>query len=91
MLDGSTQPRWHEGDTMSSPPPGISISAMERPRCPRCHSRLMLVGISRGDAGDELRHFECGKCDHARTSVAEPDPMKSRAVGWLSSDLKPPQ
>jgi hypothetical protein len=52
---------------------------------------MMLAGVSAGAAGDELRHFECGKCGHARTSVAEPDPMKSRAVGWLFGDLKPPE
>jgi transposase-like protein len=76
---------------MSSPPPGISLSAMARPRCPQCHSRMMLVGVSLGAAGDKLQHFECGKCDHARTGVAEQDPMKSRAAGWLFGDLKPPE
>src|SRR3954452_1724976 len=79
------------GDPMfSQPPPGDSLSAIERPRCRRCHSRMKLVSISAGPTGYEQRAFECPKCDHAETSMAPSDPMKSKAAGWLCSDLKPP-
>jgi hypothetical protein len=36
--------------------------------------------------GSDPRHFECPTCDH----LAD-DPMKSAAMGWLYSDLKPPE
>jgi hypothetical protein len=94
MIGGSTASPFglRQGDTMSSPPPlGILPGAMERPRCPRCHSRMMLVGVSPAPAGHEQRQFECGKCSHIQSSMAVSDPMKSRAAGWLSSDLKPPE
>jgi hypothetical protein len=52
---------------------------------------MKLVSISPGPAGHDRRRFECPKCDHAETSVAASDPMKSRAAGWLCGDLKPPE
>jgi DNA-directed RNA polymerase subunit RPC12/RpoP len=94
MIGGKTVPLpcLRQGDTMSLPPsPGILLNAMERPRCPRCHSRMMLVSVSPGPAGHEQRQFECGKCNHVQTSMALSDPMKSKAAGWISSDLKPPE
>jgi hypothetical protein len=51
---------------------------------------MKLVSISAGPTGYEQRAFECPKCDHAETSMAPSDPMKSKAAGWLCSDLKPP-
>jgi hypothetical protein len=64
------------------------LSVIERPRCSKCHTRMMLARISLGGEGREARLFECPKCDHIETAIVE-DPLKS-AVGWLGSELKPP-
>jgi RNase P subunit RPR2 len=64
------------------------LSAIERPRCSKCYTRMMLARISLAGQGREERLFECPKCDHTERAIAE-DPLKS-AVGWLGSELKPP-
>jgi hypothetical protein len=71
---------------MSAPPsPDVLFDSIEVPRCPRCHLRMMPVGISARAAGDGPSHFECPICD-----PAPDDPMKSGTAGWLNSDLKAP-
>ena len=66
----------------------FALSALERPRCLKCQSRMMLARISPAGKGREERLFECPECDHAETAIVE-DPLKS-ALGWLASELKPP-
>jgi hypothetical protein len=51
---------------------------------------MMLARISPLGAGSEERLFECPKFDCVEIDIA-PDPLKSKAVGWLSSELKPPK
>jgi hypothetical protein len=51
---------------------------------------MALAGIQPGPAGLDYRTFECVKCDHTETVIAD-DPMKSEKAGWLQSELKPPQ
>jgi hypothetical protein len=51
---------------------------------------MALAGIQPGPAGLDYRTFECAKCDHTETVIAD-DPMKSEKAGWLQSELKPPQ
>ena len=65
------------------------LSAIERPRCSKCDTRMMLARISLAGEGHEEQLFECPKCDHTETAIVE-DPLKSKAVGWLNSELKPP-
>jgi hypothetical protein len=39
----------------------------------------------------DIRTFECGNCRHLQIAMAEADPMKSDAIGWLAGyDLKSP-
>jgi hypothetical protein len=38
----------------------------------------------------DLRTFECGKCGHVEKVIADIDPMKSSALGWLLGELRPP-
>jgi hypothetical protein len=64
------------------------LRAIERPRCSKCQSLMMLARISPAGQGREQRLFECPKCDRAETAIVE-DPLKS-AAGWLASELKPP-
>jgi hypothetical protein len=70
-------------------PTMFPLSAIERPRCPSCHIVMMLARISPAGEGREERLFECPKCDHAETALVE-DPLRSKAAGWLGSELKPP-
>jgi DNA-directed RNA polymerase subunit RPC12/RpoP len=67
------------------------VSAIERPRCPRCnHNRMLLSKLSAGPSGFDYRTFECQKCGHVETTVVSTDPMTSEACGWLAGELKPP-
>jgi hypothetical protein len=50
---------------------------------------MKLVEISLGPGGRDFRTFECSKCSHTETAIAD-DPMKSEKAGWLQSELKPP-
>jgi hypothetical protein len=70
-------------------PATFPLSAIERPRCSKCQTLMMLARISPAGEGREERLFECPKCDYAETTIVE-DPLKSKAVGWLDSELKPP-
>ena len=66
-----------------------SLIPTERPRCPRCHGRMMLARTVFGRAHSDLRTFECHKCGHVHKMLVE-DPMSSGNAGWQHSELKPP-
>jgi hypothetical protein len=51
---------------------------------------MMLERVSSGPIGFEQRLFECPKCDQVEINVTASDPMKSRAAGWLNSELTAP-
>lgn len=68
----------------------IPLLAIQRLRCPKCHTRMKLAQISPGPTGFELRKFECCSCDHAEKIAIASDPMKSGDVGWLVGELQPP-
>jgi hypothetical protein len=70
---------------------GPSMLLIERPRCPRCHDRMLLARIMPGSKGYDLRSFECGKCDHVIKMTVATDPMKSDKLGWAAGELKPPE
>jgi hypothetical protein len=71
----------------------IPFVAIERPACPKCKARMMLVSIEPARAGVDLHTFECAICSRElKTLVAYEDPMKSRGLGrWLQGDLHPPK
>lgn len=62
----------------------------ERPMCPACKHRMALARISPGERGFEVRTFECSTCGRTEKLSLSVDPMKTDAVGWLVSELKPP-
>jgi hypothetical protein len=64
------------------------LTAIERPRCPRCQTRMMLERVSSGPIGFEQRLFECPKCVHVEISVIASDPFKSKPAGWLANILR---
>jgi hypothetical protein len=58
---------------------------IERPLCPKCQIRMMLLGVELSFVGPDLWKFECLQCELNYKALAE-DPMKSNeAVG----DVKP--
>jgi ribosomal protein L37AE/L43A len=69
------------------PPP---ISAIDRPRCPKCHMKMALARITPGSPGFEVRSFECPECEHAIAQRVAADPLES-AKGWLAGELRPPK
>jgi hypothetical protein len=66
------------------------LTAIERPRCFRCQTRMMLERVSAGPIGFEHRLFECPKCDQVEIRVIASDPFKSTTVGWLDGELRTP-
>jgi hypothetical protein len=68
-----------------------SLTPIERPRCPKCDTRMSVARIMPGPKGYEYRNFECSKCDHVETRTVSVDPLKSEAAGWLAGELKPPK
>lgn len=69
---------------MSTPP---SLTPIERPRCSRCQTRMMLERVSPGPVGFEHRVFECPKCNHVAATLIASDPLNSKSLGWLSGEL----
>jgi hypothetical protein len=66
------------------------LTSIERPRCSRCQTRMMLERVSPGPIGFEHRLFECPKCDHVEINVISCDPFQSNATGWLAGELRAP-
>ena len=71
----------------------IPPAAFERPACPMCKARMMLVSIEPERAGVDLHTFQCAVCNRVLTTLAAyEDPMKSKGLGrWLQGDLHPPK
>jgi hypothetical protein len=67
-----------------------SLTAIERPFCPRCQALMMLERVSAGPIGFEQRLFECPRCDHVEIDVIASDPLNSRVVGWFAGELGAP-
>jgi len=67
----------------------LPVSPLERPRCPRCQRRMMLVRREDCGNGSEKRTFECPKCDFIQTKIVD-DPLKSTALARLADVVRPP-
>jgi hypothetical protein len=76
--------------TMTDHLAAIPLLAIQRLRCPKCQTRMMLSRISPGPTGFELRTFDCSNCEHVEKIAITSDPMKSGDVGWLVGELQPP-
>jgi hypothetical protein len=75
---------------MTDYPAAIPLLAIQRLRCPKCQTRMMLARISPGPTGFELRTFECATCNRVEKIAIASDPMKSGDVGWLVGELQAP-
>jgi hypothetical protein len=52
---------------------------------------MVLLGVERSFTAPDLPKFECPQCELDYRALAM-DPMKSdKAVGWIKSELRPPQ
>jgi transposase-like protein len=68
---------------------GVMLTSIERPRCPRCRTRMHLARITPLPDGSEKRMFECTKCHFIETKTVA-DPLKSDAVERLTTNVRPP-
>jgi hypothetical protein len=50
-----------------------------------------LARVSAGERGVEVRTFECATCHRVEKVFFAIDPLKTNAVGWLASELRPPR
>jgi hypothetical protein len=57
---------------------------VERPLCPKCQVRMILLGVKLGLAGPHLRTFECPKCELTYSALAEHH-IKSRMKQAVST------
>jgi hypothetical protein len=69
----------------------ILFSRVERPMCPTCKHRMALARISPSKRNFEERTFECSNCHRFEKLSFPVDPLKTDALGWLASELKPPR
>lgn len=67
----------------------LALSPIERPRCGKCDSRMMLVHIAPLQHGSERRMFECPKCHTTEITVVA-DPLQSEEVERLTTNVRPP-
>jgi hypothetical protein len=71
--------------------PDPELLPIGRPRCPRCHQRMVAAAVEEGPEGFEHRIFKCRRCGHSERSVIASDPLRTDAVGWLNGELQPPK
>ena len=87
-MDGDTQIKSSSRCRMTDPSI-LPVSALERPRCPRCQIRMMLARREPHGNGSEKRTFECPKCDFIETKIVD-DPLESSALARLADGVRPP-
>lgn len=88
-LRGAAMSRPDEKAMFKSSLTDVALTAIERPRCDRCSSRMILARAAPLPNGSEKRMFECPKCHFMETRTVA-DPIKSDAVERLTSHVKPP-
>ena len=67
------------------------LSAIERPRCPKCQQpRMLLSKIEAGPSDFEYRVFDCQKCGRTHTMIISSDPMESSVRDGLDGELGAP-
>jgi hypothetical protein len=67
----------------------VMLTAIERPGCARCRTRMRLASITPLSDGAKKRTFECEKCSFIETKTVT-DPLKSKAVERLTNNVRPP-
>ena len=67
----------------------IPLAPIERPRCVKCETRMLLARRSPLPNRAEKRIFECPKCG-VSTITTVTDPLKSKTVERLTAHVRPP-
>jgi hypothetical protein len=68
--------------------PDAELLPIQHPRCPKCQTRMIAIGVSPDGEGFEKHTFECLKCHHVEKRLLVADPIKSSAAtGWVCSEL----
>jgi hypothetical protein len=81
-----------KGSAMPDPQtPTLSPRAAERPRCPKCQSRMVVQRITRARSGFEHWTLRCTRCSHIHEAQVPTDPMSTDARNWLNGGLKSPE
>ena len=68
----------------------IPLTAIERPYCANCQTRMLLARSLPLPNGAEKRIFECPKCSSSETRTVT-DPLRSEAVERLTAYVRPPR
>lgn len=66
------------------------LTAIDRPRCPRCQSRMDLRTVAPGPHATEARTFECEKCGGLKVVTIPQDPLHSETYNSMIDALRPP-
>jgi hypothetical protein len=66
------------------------LTEIERARCSRCQTRMMLERVSAGPVGFEHRLFECPRCDQVEMRLIASDPFNSKAAAGSQVNSGPP-
>jgi hypothetical protein len=68
----------------------IPLTAIERPRCAHCQTRMLLMRSLPLPNAAENRVFECPKCSFSETKTVT-DPLRSETVERLTAYVRPPR
>lgn len=52
-------------------PSASYLTSIERPRCAKCGTLMMLATIEPDEPGHDRRTFECSNCGHAEVAVVK--------------------
>jgi hypothetical protein len=64
---------------------------IERHRCPKCQTQMVLARTTPARLGFDVRTLECANCHHIHKEHRAADPMTSSEVlGWFLGELKTP-
>jgi hypothetical protein len=72
-----------EGSIMPELQPLSSIfplAQIERPACPKCQGRMLLVRIVPAFLGTDLHTFECAACNHVLRTLGAHDDRRGAAL-----------
>jgi hypothetical protein len=58
----------------------VPLAAIERPSCPKCQARMMLVRIVPAFLGIDLHTFECTMCNHVLKTLGSHEDRSGGAL-----------
>jgi hypothetical protein len=71
--------------------PTIAVKARLTPHavtsrpCPECHGPLLLISVMPAKPGSLARLYQCLQCRHVEKVITN-----AKWLGWLNSELRPP-